>query len=448
MASILWRRLRPKGVREGGWPQLCSSLTDRLSLHSTLAGFPPPVSDIFAEPSGSPSSLRQVKQFSSFDFQIAAPKALQSKSLTLQQNLEKIGRNPRMASWPRGRREDGLPVVDFDPAKLNAVFLTGYVSKSVEFIEGPEGQVHASTFLAVKRGNARKRIVKRGKEEEENEEERQQQLFEWVCLELRDDWGPFALEHLKIGDMIYIAGKLRIVEWEESGLIQSGVNVLVHDLKLVIDPEKEQEDSRKQEEGDQGATNELLQQNLFDAGRAGGGSDNAVMMDEVGAAAAAGESVRQGHGSGTNADYWRMNAARDVTNIQQDLPQSDSFQGPKDVDDSAVSPSLQFGTRDADAMAGGASAVQEARWKHEQQQQEGVKEMDTEQLWQLFFLDPSNFWDNRNDKRNRNAPDFVHKATRKGLWLGRSTPLWVAQELELHDSAMEAINRSAIDSRG
>ncbi|KAJ7536613.1 hypothetical protein O6H91_12G074900 [Diphasiastrum complanatum] len=49
-----------------------------------------------------------------------------------------------------------------------------------------------------------------------------------------------------------------------------------------------------------------------------------------------------------------------------------------------------------------------------------------EQLWQEFFLDPSQWWDTRFIKKNPKYPDFEHKSTHEGLWIeGWLNPPWV-----------------------
>lgn len=53
-------------------------------------------------------------------------------------------------------------------------------------------------------------------------------------------------------------------------------------------------------------------------------------------------------------------------------------------------------------------------------------------LWQDYFNNPSGFYDNRNDKRNPNSPDFKRKSDGEGLWLtGKygNAPDWVFQRL-------------------
>lgn len=51
--------------------------------------------------------------------------------------------------------------------------------------------------------------------------------------------------------------------------------------------------------------------------------------------------------------------------------------------------------------------------------------------WQAFFADPSAYYDNRVNKRNPNGPDFKHKQSGEGLWLGGQypAPAWVLQRL-------------------
>lgn len=38
-----------------------------------------------------------------------------------------------------------------------------------------------------------------------------------------------------------------------------------------------------------------------------------------------------------------------------------------------------------------------------------------EQVWGEYFRDPSQWWDNRLNKRNPKAPDFKHRITGKAL---------------------------------
>ncbi|KAJ7536583.1 hypothetical protein O6H91_12G075300 [Diphasiastrum complanatum] len=63
-----------------------------------------------------------------------------------------------------------------------------------------------------------------------------------------------------------------------------------------------------------------------------------------------------------------------------------------------------------------------------------------EQLWQLFFSDPFQWWDHRFEKENPRYPDFKHKKTQKGLWINEKTPPWV--KVELAAMSPDAIQRS------
>ncbi|ESW16682.1 hypothetical protein PHAVU_007G176800 [Phaseolus vulgaris] len=59
------------------------------------------------------------------------------------------------------------------------------------------------------------------------------------------------------------------------------------------------------------------------------------------------------------------------------------------------------------------------------------------ELWQAFFANPGEWWDNRMTKRNPKAPDFKHKDTGEALWIeGRYTPQWVNSQLEILDARM------------
>lgn len=61
-----------------------------------------------------------------------------------------------------------------------------------------------------------------------------------------------------------------------------------------------------------------------------------------------------------------------------------------------------------------------------------------EELWQAYFANPMEWWDNRKNKRSPNYPDFKHKDTGEALWVeGRSNPPWVKSQLSVLDSRME-----------
>ncbi|KAF8392289.1 hypothetical protein HHK36_022631 [Tetracentron sinense] len=76
----------------------------------------------------------------------------------------------------------------------------------------------------------------------------------------------------------------------------------------------------------------------------------------------------------------------------------------------------------------------------------------TEELWQAFFANPVDWWDNRNNKiddsrmlcnlqRNPKYPDFKHKDTGEALWVeGKYNPPWVKSQLTILDSRMESLH--------
>nr|GMD27948.1 protein OSB2, chloroplastic-like [Ipomoea batatas] len=64
-----------------------------------------------------------------------------------------------------------------------------------------------------------------------------------------------------------------------------------------------------------------------------------------------------------------------------------------------------------------------------------------EELWQAFFANPMEWWDNRKSKRSPNYPDFKHKATSESLWVeGWNNPPWVKSQLAILDSRMEGLH--------
>lgn len=58
------------------------------------------------------------------------------------------------------------------------------------------------------------------------------------------------------------------------------------------------------------------------------------------------------------------------------------------------------------------------------------------QLWQMFFANPSEWYDDREKKKNPKQPDFRHKSTGEVLWLNASNPPWVKKQVELLDSRL------------
>uniref|UniRef100_A0A7N0T3X4 Uncharacterized protein n=1 Tax=Kalanchoe fedtschenkoi TaxID=63787 RepID=A0A7N0T3X4_KALFE len=63
----------------------------------------------------------------------------------------------------------------------------------------------------------------------------------------------------------------------------------------------------------------------------------------------------------------------------------------------------------------------------------------TEALWQAFFANPVDWWDNRKNKKSPKHPDFKHKDTGEALWIeGRNNPHWVPSQLSILDSRRES----------
>lgn len=62
------------------------------------------------------------------------------------------------------------------------------------------------------------------------------------------------------------------------------------------------------------------------------------------------------------------------------------------------------------------------------------KRRDHLHLWQIFFANPYEWWDNRDGKLNPRMPDFKHKDTSEALWLTDNDPPWINQQLRLLDS--------------
>ncbi|KAJ7966663.1 Protein OSB1, mitochondrial [Quillaja saponaria] len=58
-------------------------------------------------------------------------------------------------------------------------------------------------------------------------------------------------------------------------------------------------------------------------------------------------------------------------------------------------------------------------------------------LWQVFFTNPHEWWDNRKRKNNPRQPDFKHRDTDEALWLNQNDPPWVKRQLQLLDLKMD-----------
>ncbi|KAK3149936.1 hypothetical protein QOZ80_3AG0225030 [Eleusine coracana subsp. coracana] len=64
----------------------------------------------------------------------------------------------------------------------------------------------------------------------------------------------------------------------------------------------------------------------------------------------------------------------------------------------------------------------------------------SEELWQAFFANPLDWWDNRVNKKSPRHPDFKHKSTGEALWVdGRNNPNWVVSQLAVLDSRMGSL---------
>nr|XP_010923481.1 protein OSB1, mitochondrial [Elaeis guineensis] len=71
----------------------------------------------------------------------------------------------------------------------------------------------------------------------------------------------------------------------------------------------------------------------------------------------------------------------------------------------------------------------------------------TEELWQVFFANPVDWWDNRKNKKNPKYPDFKHKHTGEALWVeGKHNPPWVNSQLARLDSIMGSLQANGTSS--
>lgn len=65
---------------------------------------------------------------------------------------------------------------------------------------------------------------------------------------------------------------------------------------------------------------------------------------------------------------------------------------------------------------------------------------ETEKLWQAFFANPSDWWDNRSSKKGPKYPDFKHKLTGEALWIeSYVSPTWVKSQLAALDMKAKTV---------
>lgn len=141
-----------------------------------------------------------------------------------------------------------------------------------------------------------------------------------------------------------------------------------------------------------------------------------------------------------------------VVNLLNFIERDSSFSPRMDADmNSSISGSLQEGINIKHATSGSpqeginmkhaisGSPQESINMKHSNS---GSKVIATEKLWQAFFLNPTEWWDNRKDKRNPKAPDFKHKTTGEVLWIDSyGNPPWVKSQLDKLDETMSFSNQ-------
>ncbi|GMH37115.1 hypothetical protein BSKO_04988 [Bryopsis sp. KO-2023] len=89
------------------------------------------------------------------------------------------------------------------------------------------------------------------------------------------------------------------------------------------------------------------------------------------------------------------------------------------------------------SATGGAPAAPPPPQSQQSPQQKSTEKASTpdaqlseDAAWEALFRNPADFYDNRSNKRNPRGPDFVHKQSRKALWLDSyRRPAWVMEKL-------------------
>ncbi|KAI5075142.1 hypothetical protein GOP47_0009218 [Adiantum capillus-veneris] len=269
---------------------------------------------------------------------------------------------------------------------VNRVNLIGRINQTVNIKYLDSGKIVADTSMRVNRPG-----IQRASD------------YTVFTLEFWGELAEIAAAHLKKEDHVYVAGSVWVESYmDQQSLSKSMCKVVARDLKF-ISPSYQTSNGESTEVGTEQ-------------------KETTNTEDKI-----------------NTEDLWRA-----------------YFQNPLDFWDNRVSKKNSKGP-DFKHKATGAVLWLNNRntplWVHEKLSEEppklanAEKAKEMEKLWQVFFADPLEWWDNRKSKKTPSYPDFKNKSGGEALWIeSLTTPSWVKSQLELLDSKMVSLKEGGTKS--
>ncbi|XP_010538289.1 PREDICTED: protein OSB4, chloroplastic [Tarenaya hassleriana] len=274
--------------------------------------------------------------------------------------------------WPRPKE------IPYQPKVANSVNLIGYVNQPVQFEASSDGKFWAGT------------VVSHGSSSDSSSVSDSDHNL-WIPVIFEGDLARTAACHLKKDDRIHIAGQL-FVDILPSGanLGQANVQVMVQSLHFVDNSLATKAFAMSDQEG-------VLKH-----------SANVTRFGGVGA--------ERWHDLLHNPEEWwdyRENKQNGMVN-------------PKHPDFKKKDGSLALWLNTAPKWV--LSDLEGVKFDTPVSKPRQVKQDNGGESWTDLLANPSNWWDNRLDKKHPRSPDFKHKETGVSLWLSDS-PSWVLPKL-------------------
>ncbi|CAN1194254.1 Protein OSB1, mitochondrial [Linum perenne] len=333
---------------------------------------------------GSRFSIRNLAAFSSWS---TANSRLPNFSTDEDESGDSVGVNSSSSSEVHRRAVTSKrpATVRWAPRLANSVQLIGSVERPVETIKSKTGQFGAYTILRAKNPLDSKQLTYK------------------IMIVAWEDLAEICINHVKPGDFIYVSGLLAFYDNKDNYGSQS--KIIVKELNFVdVSLYGTHPTAKKSELPNSGG----LQQN-----------------DEPVTPGQAEMQVYQNHlwqAFFSNPDRWWDMRKNKKHHWSPDFIHKDTREGLwlREGVPSWVTTQLQI--VDSNKPEGNiGSASQFKGYKNDLY------------LWQVFFHNPDEWWDNRRDKKNPRSPDFKHKDTGEALWLGRDDPPWIRKQLQRLD---------------
>lgn len=280
------------------------------------------------------------------------------------------------------RRPEEIP---WQKDLANNVHLIGNINRNVVIKYLDSGKIVTSTSIKVKRT-----VPSNGEGDT---------VF---ALQFWDELAEVAAAHLKMEDRVYIAGSVWVENYEQDNLQRSICKVVAKDLKFVGLDYRATNDgnSRVDEQPTQFLSIEDQWKDYFQ----------------------------------NPSDYWDNRIGK---------------KNPRGPDFKHKSTGIGLWIEDKKIPSWVSDRLEQRGSEVEgnfESQSKGAKLKEAEKLWQAFFANPLDWWDNRDTKRNVKQPDFKNKSTSEVLWVdGYNNPVWVKSQLSAMDlkakSAKEGVGR-------